>query len=258
MEDKRARKERYDDVIMEFKDISKYFGGVQALSNVSMSIRKSEVIALLGDNGAGKSTFLKILSGIYIPDKGDVYIDSQPVTIRNPRHAMSLGISMVYQDLAMTLCENLDTVYNMFLGRELRHKNGRIDYVRMEQTTAVAMEELGIQLPSLRMPIEKLSGGQRQAVAIARATLGTPRIVLLDEPLASLGHTQRRQVTKLVLRLKEKGYGVVVVSHDLLEVFEMSDRVVVFRLGEKVAEIERNEITHDGVVNEITGGIVQL
>lgn len=242
--------------IMEFIGITKYFGGVQALKDVNMEIYPSKVIALVGDNGAGKSTFLKIISGINIPDAGTIKMDGEPIKIKNARHSTSLGIQTVYQDLA--LCDNLDTVANLFLGRELVWKNWRLNRPLMRQTAIKYFKELGIELSDVNTPVGQLSGGQRQAVAIARSMLGNPRIVLLDEPLANLGFKQRRQVSSLIKCLRSKGYGIVVVSHDLIEVFEVADHVVVFRLGEKVAEIERNDIEHRNVVREITGGKIDL
>lgn len=236
--------------LMSLKHISKYFGGVQALIDVDMDIYRGEVIVLVGDNGAGKSTFLKVISGVNIPEEGEIEFAGKPITISNTLDAVDLGIQTVYQDLA--LCDNLDIVQNLFLGREIT-KNGRLNEAEMERIARECLDELGIEIQSVRAKAGALSGGQRQAVAIARAMLGTPDIVLLDEPLANLGLMQRQQVTKLIMELRQKNVGVVVVSHDLAEVFPVCDRVVVFRLGEKVAEIERAEITTERVVAEITG-----
>jgi D-xylose transport system ATP-binding protein len=243
--------QHYQNPLIALKGISKYFGGVQALENVSMEIYPSEVVALVGDNGAGKSTFLKVISGVNIPDSGTIEINGEPVHIRNTRDPVKYGIQTVYQDLA--LCDNLSIIKNMFLGREIKYKTGRLAAEEMESIARKCLNELGIEVGSLHTPVGQLSGGQRQAVAIARSMLGNPKVVLLDEPLANLGLIQRRQVSELIKRLKGKGYGVVVVSHDLIEVFEVADRVVVLRLGKKVAEINRDEITHEGVVAEITG-----
>ena len=236
--------------LMSLRHISKYFGGVQALTDVDMDIRRGEVIVLVGDNGAGKSTFLKVISGVNIPEEGEIEFNGKPITIRNTLDSVELGIQTVYQDLA--LCDNLDIVQNLFLGRELT-VNGRLNEAEMERIAQECLDELGIEIQSVRAKANALSGGQRQAVAIARAMLGSPDIVLLDEPLANLGLMQRQQVSRLILGLKSKNVGVVVVSHDLAEVFPVCDRVVVFRLGEKVAEIERAEITTERVVAEITG-----
>jgi D-xylose transport system ATP-binding protein len=237
--------------VLSLYNVSKYFGGVQALDNVSLDIFSSEVIALVGDNGAGKSTFLKIISGVNIPDSGYIEMDGKQVHIHNERDASNLQIQTVYQDLA--LCNNMNAVQNIFLGRELRGKTGRLKKAEMEAMSRSYLNRLGIDIGSLTAKVEQLSGGQRQIVAIARSLLGKPRILLLDEPLANLGVIQRRQVGVLIKQLRSQGFGVVVVSHDLLEVFEVADRVIVFRLGKKAAEISRDEITHKGVVAEITG-----
>ena len=218
--------------------------------DVDMDIHRGEVIVLVGDNGAGKSTFLKVISGVNIPEEGEIEFNGRPVTIRNTLDSVELGIQTVYQDLA--LCDNLDIVQNLFLGRELTAR-GRLNEAEMERVARECLGELGIEVQSVRAKANALSGGQRQAVAIARAMLGSPDLVLLDEPLANLGLLQRQQVTRLILSLKNKNIGVVVVSHDLAEVFPVCDRVVVFRLGEKVAEIQRAEITTERVVAEITG-----
>ncbi len=236
--------------IMSLRHISKYFGGVQALIDVDMDIYRGEVIILVGDNGAGKSTFLKVISGVNIPEDGEIEFDGKPVHIQNTLDSVDLGIQTVYQDLA--LCDNLDIVQNLFLGREIT-KGGRLNEAEMERIAQECLDELGIEIQSVRAKVGALSGGQRQAVAIARAMLGSPDVVLLDEPLANLGLMQRQQVTRLIMNLREKNVGIVVVSHDLAEVFPVCDRVVVFRLGEKVAEIQRADITTEKVVAEITG-----
>ncbi len=236
--------------IMSLRHISKYFGGVQALIDVDMDIYRGEVIILVGDNGAGKSTFLKVISGVNIPEDGEIEFDGKPVHIQNTLDSVDLGIQTVYQDLA--LCDNLDIVQNLFLGREIT-KSGRLNEAEMERIAQECLDELGIEIQSVRAKVGALSGGQRQAVAIARAMLGSPDVVLLDEPLANLGLMQRQQVTRLIMNLREKNVGIVVVSHDLAEVFPVCDRVVVFRLGEKVAEIQRADITTEKVVAEITG-----
>lgn len=237
--------------IMSLRHVHQYFGGVQALIDVDMDIYPGEVIALVGDNGAGKSTFLKVISGVNIPQQSEIEFEGETITISNTLDPVNLGIQTVYQDLA--LCDNLDVVQNLFLGREIVNKFGRLNESEMERIARECLDEMGIELTSVRAKVSDLSGGQRQAVAIARAMLGSPKIVLLDEPLANLGLVQREQVGKLILNLRSKNVGVVVVSHDLAEVFAVCDRVVVFRLGEKVAEISRPEITKERVVAEITG-----
>ena len=236
--------------ILSLRHISKYFGGVQALSNVDMDIWPGEVIILVGDNGAGKSTFLKVISGVNIPEEGEIFHKGKPVVIRNTLDPVKLGIQTVYQDLA--LCDNLDIVQNMFLGREIT-KNGCLNHSEMERIAEECLRDLGIEVASVRTKVGDLSGGQRQTVAIPRAMLGAPEVVLLDEPYASLGIPQREQVNNLVLKLKAKNVGVVLVSHDLAEAFSIADRVVVFRLGEKTGEILREELTTEKVVMEITG-----
>lgn len=236
--------------IMSLRHISKYFGGVQALIDVDMDIYRGEVIILVGDNGAGKSTFLKVISGVNIPENGEIQFEGKAVKIQNTLDSVELGIQTVYQDLA--LCDNLDIVQNLFLGREIT-RGGRLNEAEMERIAQECLDELGIEIQSVRAKVGALSGGQRQAVAIARAMLGSPDVVLLDEPLANLGLLQRQQVTRLILNLRKKNVGIIVVSHDLAEVFPVCDRVVVFRLGEKVAEIQRADITTERVVAEITG-----
>lgn len=236
--------------ILSLRHISKYFGGVQALSDVGMDIYAGEVIILVGDNGAGKSTFLKVISGVNIPEEGEILYEGKPVKIKSTLDPVKLGINTVYQDLA--LCDNLDIVQNLFLGRE-RMSGGRLNNAEMEAITKQCLEDLGIEIESVRAKVSDLSGGQRQSVAIARAMLGEPRIVLLDEPYASLSLSQRKQVNNLVMRLRERGIGVVLVSHDLAEAFEVCDRVVAFRLGEMAGEIYRDELTTEKVVAAITG-----
>lgn len=242
--------DRVDTPLLSLRHISKYFGGVQALIDVDMEVRRGEVTVLVGDNGAGKSTFLKVISGVNIPEEGEIHFNGKPVSIHNTLDSVELGIQTVYQDLA--LCDNLDIVQNLFLGREIT-RAGRLNEAEMERIAQQCLDELGIEIQSVRANAGALSGGQRQAVAIARAMLGAPDVVLLDEPLANLGLKQRQQVSKLIMGLREKNVGVVVVSHDLAEVFPICDKVVVFRLGEKVAEIQRAEITTERVVAEITG-----
>lgn len=241
--------------VLELRDITKNFGGVRALDRVSLKIFPGEVVALVGDNGAGKSTFLKVISGIILPDEGAISCDGHPVAIRGPRDAMALGIQTVYQDLA--LCDNLDTVQNLYLGRETSLPwffGGRLVRPTMESRAREVIADLGAKIPDLLVQVGWLSGGQRQAVAISRSVLWNPRVVLLDEPMAALGVEQRRNVSELIKRLRARGLGVVVVSHDLVEVLETSDRVVVFRLGRKVTELSGDEITHERMVATITGG----
>lgn len=212
------------------------------------------MVALAGDNGAGKSTLIKILSGSVTADSGEIRFGGTPVTITSPNDATQLGIQTVYQDLA--LCDNLDVVDNIFLGREPRApwwRGFRVRRPKMERLTARALESVGIRIQRVDVPMGYLSGGQRQCVAVCRAILGDPKVVILDEPTAALGVTQRREVLDLIIRLKEQGRGVVLISHDLGDVLRVADRVVVLRLGETVADKPVPEWTEHSLVSAITG-----
>jgi len=242
--------------ILELQEISKRFGAVQALLDVDFEVYREEVIGLVGDNGAGKSTLVKVISGTYRPDGGRYLFEGREVTISNPGEATALGIQTVYQDLA--LCENLDVVANLYLGREqmrgvLPGVVSVIDEVAMEQKATEFVEELHVTIPSLRSRVATLSGGQRQSVAVARAVMWNSKVVLLDEPTAALGVEQTRQVKDLILRLREKGLGVVVISHNLVDVFDVSDRIIVLRLGKRVATFETHVSNPEQVVSAITG-----
>jgi len=232
---------------LELRDLSKAFGSVQALSDVDFEVRDGEVMALVGDNGAGKSTLIKCVAGIYPIDSGEVLFDGEPVTIHGPKDAAKLGIEVVYQDLA--LCDNLDVVQNMFLGREIRDFLNRLREAPMEQRTADTLKSL-----SVRHPVATLSGGQRQSIAVARAVLWNSRVVILDEPTAALGVAQTRQVLELVKRLASQGLAVVLVSHNLHDVFEVANRISVLRLGRVVGVYERAETTQQEIVGAITFG----
>jgi D-xylose transport system ATP-binding protein len=236
--------------ILELRGISKHFGAVQALSDVDFEVYPAEVVALVGDNGAGKSTLIKTISGIYTPDEGQVVFAGRPVTIHGPRDVAALGIATVYQDLA--LCDNLDVVANLYLGRE-QLTLGNLDEEAMEKRSVEVLGTLAVKLPSVRRPIASLSGGQRQSVAVARSVMWDAKVVLLDEPTAALGVAQTRQVLDLILRLKEQGLGVVVISHNLADVFEVCDRIVVLRLGRRVADFRVAEASREQVVAAITG-----
>ena len=236
--------------------VSKRFGAVQALEGVDLEIHAGEVIGLVGDNGAGKSTLVKIISGIYSPDEGELYADGVRVAIRGPVDATQLGIATVYQDLA--LADNLDVVANLFLGsEELSHGPGRVtwqlDETGMEHRSHELLEQFAVTIPNVRSEVATLSGGQRQQVAVARALLGAPKIVLLDEPTAALGVAQTAQVLALIKRLRERGLGVMVISHNLADVFEVADRIVVLRLGRPAGSFKVDEATQDEVVAAITG-----
>ncbi len=240
--------------MLELRGLSKSFGSVQALTDVDFAVRAGEVMALVGDNGAGKSTLIKCVAGIHAADTGDVFFDGQPVTIHGPKDAARLGIEVVYQDLA--LCDNLDVVQNMYLGREARDVLHRLREPVMEHKTAATLKTLAVTtIRSIRQPVASLSGGQRQSVAVARAVMWNSRVVLLDEPTAALGVAQTRQVLELVKRLAEQGLAVVIISHNLHDVFEVSNRITVLRLGRKVAEFEREQTTQQEVVHAITAGV---
>ena len=242
--------------MLALRGVSKRFGAVQALEGVDLEIHAGEVIGLVGDNGAGKSTLVKIISGIYSPDEGELYADGVRVAIRGPVDATQLGIATVYQDLA--LADNLDVVANLFLGSEdLSHGPGRVtwqlDETGMEHRSHELLEQFAVTIPNVRSEVATLSGGQRQQVAVARALLGEPKIVLLDEPTAALGVAQTAQVLALIKRLRERELGVMVISHNLADVFEVADRIVVLRLGRPAGSFKVDEATQDEVVAAITG-----
>jgi D-xylose transport system ATP-binding protein len=237
--------------VLEAHGVCKRFGAVQALSDVDFEVFAGEVVGLVGDNGAGKSTLIKVLAGSHPADDGTLRFDGRPVRIARPQDATALGIATVYQDLA--LCDNLDVVANLFLGQELVSRNG-LDETAMEQRANELLASLSVTtLRSVRSPVAGLSGGQRQSVAIARSLLGEPRVVILDEPTAALGVAQTRQVLDLIRRLRERRLGVVVISHNLENVFEVSDRIVVLRLGRRVATFDVHATSSEQVVGAITG-----
>jgi D-xylose transport system ATP-binding protein len=242
--------------LLELRGVSKRFGAVQALDRVDFEVAAGEVVGLVGDNGAGKSTLVKIIAGIYTPDEGEFFFDGKPVTINGPTAAVDLGIATVYQDLA--LCDNLDVVSNLFLGRE-RISSGpgvvtrTLDETEMERSSAQLLSNLAVTIPSLRTEVGTLSGGQRQQVAVARSLLGEPKLVLLDEPTAALGVAQTAQVLALITRLRERGLGVVVISHNLSDVFQVTDRIFVLRLGRREAGFVTATATREEVVAAITG-----
>ena len=236
--------------LLELRGVSRRFGAVQALTAVDFETRAGEVVALVGDNGAGKSTLVKIISGIIPIDEGQILFDGKPVTLDGPQAATALGIATVYQDLA--LCDNLDVVGNLFLGRE-RTGGGWLDEIAMEREAAELLTRLSVSIPSARIQVASLSGGQRQSIAVARSMMGSPRMVLLDEPTAALGVAQTRQVLDLIKRLREQGLGVVVISHNLRDVFQVADRIVVLRLGKRVATFQVGAVREVDVVAAITG-----
>ncbi len=239
--------------LLQCRGVSKSFGAVQAIYKIDFEVRAGEVMALVGDNGAGKSTLIKGIVGIYPFDEGTVEFQGQGVSIGSPREAAALGIEVVYQDLA--LADNLDVVANMFLGREVT-KNGVMNEVAMEHRAQATLESLKVTtLRSVRQTVAGLSGGQRQAVAVAKAVMwGDSKMIILDEPTAALGVAQTRQVLDLVGRLAEQGYGVVIISHNLHDIFEVADRITVLRLGQQVAVMDRRGSTQQDVVHAITAG----
>lgn len=240
--------------LLEVKDIAKSYGAVTALKSASFHIRAGEVVAFAGDNGAGKSTLIKILSGSATPDNGEIWFEGKRVVIRNPNDAAHLGIKTVYQDLA--LCDNLDVVDNIFLGHVIRSpwwRGFRVQRPTMERVTSDALRSVRIRIERVDVPMAYLSGGQRQCVAVCRAILGDPKVVILDEPTAALGVTQKREVLELITRLKDQGRGVILVIHDLADVLRVADRIVVLRLGETVADMHRSEWTEHSLVSAITG-----
>ncbi|MEA2809074.1 MAG: D-xylose transport system ATP-binding protein [Rhodospirillaceae bacterium] len=242
-----------DSPILELRGVSKAFGAVQALYEVDFHVAAGEVMALVGDNGAGKSTLIKIIAGIYSSDSGEILYNGEPVAIHGPKDAAKLGIEVVYQDLA--LADNLDVVQNMFLGREETAGFRRLDEVKMERRAKETLETLSVTtIQSVRQTVAGLSGGQRQSVAVAKAVMWNSKVVILDEPTAALGVAQTRQVLDLVRRLGEQGLAVVLVSHNLHDVFEVADSITVLRLGQNVAELRTKETTQTEVVEAITAG----
>jgi D-xylose transport system ATP-binding protein len=242
--------------LLEMSGISKRFGAVQALQDVHFDVQAGEVLALVGDNGAGKSTLIKTIAGIYQPDEGVTRWQGRAVTVRSPNDAAALGIATVYQDLA--LCDNLDVVANLYLGHELTSLSGPlgvIDEITMEKRAIEVLRKLSVKIPSVRIPIASLSGGQRQSVAVARSVMRDNKVVLLDEPTAALGVAQTREVLDLIKRLREQGLGVVLISHNLSDVFEVSDRITVLRLGRWVGTYDAKSVGREQLVGIMTGAI---
>jgi D-xylose transport system ATP-binding protein len=238
------------EVVLSLTGINKRFGAVQALTDVSMQVRAGEVVALVGDNGAGKSTLVKVISGVYQPDEGDITFAGRSVSVAGPAAAQALGIATVFQDLA--LCDNLDVVANLFLGQE-RLAGPIMDEVEMEKEAWRLLRTLSAKIPSVRIPIAALSGGQRQTVAIARSLVGNPKVVMLDEPTAALGVAQTAEVLNLIERLRDTGLGVILISHNMADVQAVADRIVVMRLGRNAAEFNVEEATTAELVAAITG-----
>ncbi|GAB2915150.1 ATP-binding cassette domain-containing protein [Streptomyces mayteni] len=236
--------------ILTLRGVSKRFGAVRALTDVELEVRPGEVTALVGDNGAGKSTLVKTIAGVHPVDSGLISWKGDPVRIGRPHDAQELGIATVYQDLA--LCDNLDVVANLFLGREIRRRSV-LDQVAMERRARELLDTLSIRIPSVRIPVASLSGGQRQVVAIARALVGSPEVVILDEPTAALGVEQTAQVLDLIERLRERGLGVILISHNMADVQAVADRVVVLRLGRNNGVFRVAEASGEEIIAAITG-----
>jgi D-xylose transport system ATP-binding protein len=242
--------------VLSARGLSKRFGPVQALDGVDIDVRAGEVLALVGDNGAGKSTLVKSISGIYSVDSGEFSFAGRPVKIGGPAAATELGIATVYQDLA--LCDNLDVVANLFLGQEEIVTGPSsvfraLDEIEMERRSHQLLQQLSVTIPSVRSEVGTLSGGQRQQVAVARSLLGEPQVVMLDEPTAALGVVQTKQVLDLIRRLRERDLGVIVISHNLANVFEVADRIFVLRLGRKAGLFEKSKVSEEQIVGAITG-----
>jgi D-xylose transport system ATP-binding protein len=242
--------------LLALEGVSKRFGPVQALEGVDFDVRAGEVVALVGDNGAGKSTLVKSIAGINAIDEGRFKFEGREVKISGPSDAVGLGIATVYQDLA--LCDNLDVVANLFLGQEVLGSGvgtvtHQLDETAMEHRSHELLEQFAVTIPSVRSEVGGLSGGQRQQVAVARSLLGEPKVVLLDEPTAALGVAQTATVLQLIKRLRERGLGVVVISHNLADVFEVADRIFVLRLGRPAGTFDVAGTSREEVVGAITG-----
>ncbi|MFI5954330.1 ATP-binding cassette domain-containing protein [Cryptosporangium sp. NPDC051539] len=235
------------------RGVSKRYRAVQALDDVSLELPEGEVVALVGDNGAGKSTLVKVLSGVVLPDAGELSQDGAAVRISSPHDAQRLGVATVHQDLA--LCENLDVVANLFLGDE-RQRWSVLRPIRMERAARDLLTSLDVRIKDIRVPVAMLSGGQRQSVAISRALVGEPRVVILDEPTAALGVEQTAQVLDLIRRLRDRGLAVLLISHNLADVRAVSDRIVVLRLGRNAGSFATAETSAETIVGAITGSLV--
>ena len=238
--------------LVEMKNISKNFGGIHAVDNVSAELQEGEVLGILGHNGAGKSTLIKVLSGAYMADQGSIFINGKLATINNPRDAQSYGIETLYQNLA--LADNLDAVQNIFLARERLTRFGTLDNELMENQAREIIQSVNPNFQNIREPVHRLSGGQRQSIAIARALFFNAKILIMDEPTAALGHKESALFKDLVGRLKSKGIGIFMISHDLHEVFELSDRVLVMSNGKLVGQSYTSEISKDELLSMIISG----
>ncbi len=238
--------------LVEMRDIRVSFGGVRAVDDVTVDLRAGEVVGLVGGNGAGKTTLMRALSGAHPPDAGEILIDGQPVSIANPRAAKALGIETIYQTLA--LADNVDAAANMFLGRELITRTGSLDDAAMESATRKVMRRLNPNFKNFKAPVMSLSGGQRQSVAIARAVHFNARILIMDEPTAALGPAETVQVRDLIKQLKSEGIGIFLISHDIHDVFDLSDRISVMLHGKLVGTVNKADVTIDEVLAMIIIG----
>lgn len=238
--------------LVEMRNMNVAFGGVHAVENVSIDLFPGEVLALVGGNGAGKTTLVRCLSGAHPGDSGEILIDGQHVNITNPIDAKDLGVETIYQTLA--LAENVDAPANVFLGRELMTRVGTLDDDAMEAATRQVMARLNPKFQNLNVPVESLSGGQRQSVAIARAVHFNARILIMDEPTAALGPAETEQVRQLIRQLKSEGIGIILISHDIHDVFDMADRISVMLQGGLVGTVSKSEVTMDDVLAMIIAG----
>jgi D-xylose transport system ATP-binding protein len=238
--------------LLETRNLSKTFGGVHAVEDVSVTLMPGEVVALLGHNGAGKSTFIKMLSGVIPADRGQILINDRVETISSPQDAQKLGIETIYQTLA--LADNLDAVSNLFLGREQTSRLGFLDMEAMEHSARQTLDRMRLRIPSLNASVRSMSGGQRQAVAIARALHFNAKILIMDEPTAALGPEETKNVGSLIKDLKNQGIGIFLISHDMHDVFELSDRIVVMKGGKVVGSYRTSELTQDDALEMIILG----
>jgi len=235
--------------LLSLRGIDKNFGAVQVLTGIDLDVSQGEIVAIVGDNGAGKSTLVKILAGVYAPDGGEIRFRGKEVSINSPTDSRALGIATVYQDLA--LCDNLDIVANMWLGHEIGALT--INEVEMEKRSWELLHQLSAVIPSVRIPVASLSGGQRQTVAIARSLIGDPAIVILDEPTAALGVAQTAEVLNLVVRLRDCGHGIILISHNMVDVQKVADRIAVLRLGRNNGTFRTTDVTQQSIIAAITG-----
>lgn len=248
------------ETLLEARQVVKRFGRIEALRRVNFEARKGEVVALMGDNGAGKSTLVKTLCGVHAPDEGQILFEGRPVHLSSPRDSQALGVEVVYQDLA--LAPHLDSAANMFLGREqlrsgLAGRLGFLDKAGMRNRTESALAEMQVRLPSVRVAIENLSGGQRQSVAVVRAIMWADKLVVMDEPTAALGVEQQKAVLDLIGRVKASGRTVILISHNVPDVLAVADRVEVLRHGRRTARFAGTQMTMENIVGAITGAIIQ-